>query len=305
MDAIERGWRAGVHYYRSGLTVLGRSPWLYVQLLTLFAIPALIAAIVAAVDLAPGTGRSVILFFMNGVSSTVAPVVIMVAVAAGFSGHNLGVAGSLWTGLRWLPRYLWTNAHTTIIFWAPVGTLLLLFRWQRDAVSLGDAAETALNAGWFAVIGAVALYIHSRTLLAPFYAIHGDMPATVAALESWRVSGRYFGKVFGTFIVSSAPTAVPLGAVVLGLLWTLGDSPRDTMIVMLPSLTWVALKFIRPFLVTAMYPLHKDLWREESGRRAAHGDPGIPAVLDPFLRLSAWIPRVAGRIVRKDLDWTL
>ena len=211
MDAIERGWLAGVHYFRSGLTVLGRSPWLYVRLLTLFAIPALIAAIVAGVDFAPGPGRSVVLFFMNGISSTVAPVVIMVAVAAGFSGRDLGVAGSLRTGLGWLPRYLWTNVHTSVIFWLPVGTLLLLRWWQRDAISLGDPAEAAVDAGWFVVIGTVALYVHSRTLLAPFYAIHGDMPATVAALESWRVSGRYFGKVFGTFIVSSAPTAVPLG----------------------------------------------------------------------------------------------
>ncbi len=186
-----------------------------------------------------------------------------------------------------------------------MGPLVALYLWQRDAVSLGDAAEAALDAGWFVVIGTVALYVHSRTLLAPFYAIHGDMPATVAALESWRVSGRYFGKVFGTFIVSSAPTAVPLGAVFVALLWTLGDSPRATMLVMLPSLIWVALKFIRPFLVTAVYPLHKDLWREETRRRATQGDPGIPAVLDPILRLSAWIPSAAGRIVGKDLDWTL
>ena len=303
--SIRTGWRTGRHYFRTGLAVLGDNPWLYVQLLTVFALPAVLAAILTVLEVGETHGGSVALFMLNAISSSVAPVVIMVTVAAGFAKENLGVVEAIRRGLAWLLRYLWTNAHTTVVFWVPVGALVILFRWQGESAPLDATGQTVADFFWFLGIGVAALYVHSRTLLAPFLAVHENMPGTLAALESWRLSGRYFPKVFGVFIVSSAPTAVPLAIVIIGLLMLLDGGPKSTMLVMIPSLTWVAIKFVRPFLVTATYPLQKELWIEERQRRDEQGHPNVPPVLVPLVKLSAFLPRILGRLAGRDVEWSL
>ena len=250
-------------------------------------------------------GGSVALFALNAISSSVAPVVIMVTVAAGFAKESLGVAEAIRRGLAWLVRYLWTNVHTTVVFWVPVGALVILFRWQAEVAPLDATGQTIAGFFWFLGIGVVAVYVHSRTLLAPFLAVHENMPGTLAALESWRLSGRYFPKVFGVFIVSSAPTAIPLAVVIVGLLLLLDDGPKSTMLAMIPSLTWVAIKFVRPFLVTAVYPLQKELWIEERRRRDKQGHPAVPRVLVPLVKLSAFLPSILGKLVGRDVRWSL
>ncbi len=304
-SAVATAWRSGKHYFQAGLAVLRDKPWLYVQLLVIFALPACLAAILTLLKASETPGGSVAIFALNAVSSSVAPVVIMVTVAAGFAKENLGVAKAIRRGLAWLARYLWTNAHTTVVFWVPVGALVILFRWQAELAPLDATGQTVADFFWFLVIGVVALYVHSRTLLAPFLAVHENMPGTLAALESWRLSGRYFPKVFGVFVVSSAPTAVPLAAVIIGLLLLLDGGPKSTMLAVIPSLTWVAIKFVRPFLVTAVYPLQKELWIEERRRRDEQGHPTVPSALVPLIKLSAFLPRLLGRLAGRDVRWSL
>ena len=304
-SAVGTGWRTGRRYFHSGLVVLGDNPWLYVRLLTIFAAPAALAAILTVLEAGEAPGGSVALFALNAISSSVAPVVIMVTVAAGFAKESLGVAEAIRRGLAWLVRYLWTNVHTTVVFWVPVGALVILFRWQGEFAPLDATGQTIAGFFWFLGIGVVALYVHSRTLLAPFLAVHENMPGTLAALESWRLSGRYFPKVFGVFIVSSAPTAIPLAVVIVGLLLLLDDGPKSTMLAMIPSLTWVAIKFVRPFLVTAVYPLQKELWIEERRRRDKQGHPAVPRVLVPLVKLSAFLPSILGKLVGRDVQWSL
>ena len=176
--SIKTAWRTGTHYFRMGLAVLGDNPWLYVQLLTIFSVPAALAAILTVLEVGKTPGGSVALFFLNAVSSSVAPVVIMVTVAAGFAKQRLGVVEAIRSGLVWLLRYLWTNAHTTVIFWVPVGALILLFNWQGESAPLDPTGQTVADFFWFLGIALVALYIHSRTLLAPIVQVSMPNPST-------------------------------------------------------------------------------------------------------------------------------
>ncbi len=307
MSSLNAAWNDSVGYTRRGLRVLGASPWPYIQILSAFAAPAAVAAYVTASDLPEGFGRSALLYALNAISASAAPVVVMTAVAAGFHGVNLGFISAMRQGLWWLPRYLWTNVHTTVIFWAPVLVLLNLFEWQRNEAPVEGGAGLVVIAAWVVLIGAVALYVHSRTLLAPFFAVHGNLPATLATIESWRMSGRRFRLVFGTFIVSSAPTAVPLAIVLTTLAFTL-EEPAGTRAVytaMLPSLVWVTIKIVRPFLITATYGLYTDLWAEEQQRRAEHGSPAVPLPARPLLAISRWIPRLVGLVIRRRIEWSL
>ena len=307
MSTLNAAWTDSLGYTRQGLRILGATPWLYVQILSVFAAPAVIAAYVTASDLPEGLGRSALLYALNAISASAAPVVVMTAVAAGFHGVNLGFINAMRQGLWWLLRYLWTNVHTTVIFWVPILALLNLFEWQRNEAPVEGGAGLAVTAGWVVLIGAAALYIHSRTLLAPFFAVHGNLPATLATIESWRMSGRRFPIVFGTFIVSSAPTAVPLAIVLTTLAFTLNeaDGTRAVYMAMLPSLVWATIKLVRPFLITATYGMYRDLWTEEQRRREEHGAPPVPLAARPLLAISRWVPRLFGRAVGRRIEWTV
>ena len=213
MSSLNADLATAICYTRRGLRVLRASPWQYIQILSVFAAPAAVAAYVTASDMPEGFGRSALLYVLNAISASAAPVVVMTAVAAGFHGVTLGFMAAMRQGLWWLLRYLWTNAHTSVIFWVPTLVLLNLFEWQRRDAPVDGWAGVAVTAAWVVLIGLVALYVHSRTLLAPFFAVHGNLPATLATIESWRMSGRRFPLVFSTFVVSAAPTAVPLAVV--------------------------------------------------------------------------------------------
>ena len=306
MSTLSAAWTGSLGYTRQGLRILGTTPWLYVQILSAFAAPAAVAAYVTASDLPEGFGRSALLYVLNAISASAAPVVVMIAVAAGFHGVSLSFISAMRQGLWWLPRYLWTNVHTTVIFWVPILVLLNLFEWQRNEAAVDGPWGLAVTAAWVVLIGAAALYIHSRTLLAPFFAVHGNLPATLATIESWRMSGRRFPIVFGTFVVSSAPTAVPLAIVLTTLAFTLDEATgtRATYAAMLPALVWATIKLVRPFLITATYGMYSDLWTEEQQRRAEEGAPPVPMLARPLLLISRWIPRLAGRAIGRRIEWT-
>ena len=69
----------------------------------------------------------------------------------------------------------------------------------------------ALGGLWWLAITTCALYLHMRTVLAPFFAVDADLPGTLAALEAWRLSGRHFPVCLATFVLGSQPIASPLG----------------------------------------------------------------------------------------------
>ena len=217
-------WRQGGRYAVRGLKTLRLTPLVFVAIMALFSLPAAGVIAITAADLPEGLGRTAGTTVLNVLSGTVAPVMFMKAVAAAHDGRRLGLWWHLADGTRWLPRYIWTNLHTTVIFWVPVGILTVgLISFQRLTF-----AETfpggLISILWVVVIGGTGIYVHSRTLLAPFIAVHGNVPGSLAALESWRVSGRMFGPVFATFVIAAGPIAVPLAAVFMGFYLTLPRS---------------------------------------------------------------------------------
>ncbi len=299
--------QTGAHYGRLGLRTLAFAPWMYARLLSVFALPAATAALISAAGLPEGPGKATGLFVLNAISATLAPVIVMMAVSAGSRWVNLGVGGSLRSGARWLPRYLWTNLHTTPIFWLPIAGVVALMNWQRGALPLQGAADVLTAIGWGALLLALGVYLHTRTLLAPFYGVHANLPGTLATLESWRISGRYFWQVFGTFVVTAAPPAVIPVAIYGGLLIAFRESPERiaTLLAMTHSLIWIGIKLVRPFLVAAVYSLHRDLWETESRRRDLEGWPPTPRLARALLALSGWLPRLGGRLIGRRITATL
>lgn len=302
---MSASWGAGKRYAARGLTTLRVTPFVIVAIMVLFSLPAAGVIWITAAGLPEGFGRTAGTTVLNLLSGTVAPVMFMKAVAAAHEGRRLGLWRHLEDGTRWLPRYIWTNLHTTVIFWVPVGILTLgLINYQRMPFAesfLGGAISIL----WIVVIGGTGIYVHSRTLLAPFIAVHGNVPGSLAALESWRVSGREFGRVFATFVITSGPIAVPLTAVFMGFYLALTGPALEVFTATLTAQVWIAIKLIRPPLVAATYALYTDVWPGELARRAEQGHPATPTLVRWLIDVSWWPPRVAAAMFRRPVSGPL
>ena len=298
-------WRQGGRYAVRGLKTLRLTPLVFVAIMALFSLPAAGVIAITAADLPEGLWRTAGAAVLNLLSGTVAPVIFMKATAAAHDGQRLGLWWHLADGTRWLPRYIWTNLHTTVIFWVPVGALALgLIGFQRLALAESPPG-ILISILWVVAIGATGLYVHSRTLLAPFIAVHGNVPGSLAALESWRVSGRMLGPVFATFVISAGPIAVPLAAVFMGFYLTLAGLALDVFTATLVAQVWIAVNLIRPPLVAATYALYTEVWADELQRRAQLGHPATPALVRWLIDMSWWPPRAAAAVFRRPVSGPL
>jgi hypothetical protein len=187
------------------------------------------------------------------ITMVVAPVVLMHAVDAGRVGERIGVLEATRRGVPYVPLYVWTNVHTTLLFWIPVGTLVLL--WERSP--LGPWLPTVV---WVAVIGLVALHQHVRTVMAPYLAVHGELDGTRAALMSWELGGRHFWQLLGTFVLGSVPVALPLGAAFL-VIEHWGPDPLSAALVAASwQLAWVGIQSTRGLLIPALHTAYENVW---------------------------------------------
>ncbi len=301
------GPRPGLFYLRSGFQVVRSNPWLYAQLVVLFSVPAVAAAILSVSGAGNELSRLAGSVFLDFFPAQVASPIMMVAVAAGFAGHTLGVGESLRRGVPWLLRYIWTNLNTSVLFWVPIGTLVALFQRRIGGLPEDGATGVAINVTLIVIMIGLGLYIQSRTLLAAYLAIHENQPGTLAALNAWRVGGNHKWRVLQTFVLAGVPVALPLGLVVVALFIALQGTPaaQAVLLAMLPSLAWAAIQIVRPVMVPAVYSLYRDLWYDEVAKRARLGEPQNPAFIAPLLAVSAWIPRAFGRLIGRRIEFSL
>ncbi len=303
IEGVYSGPRPGLYYLRSGLQVVQSNPWLYAQLVVLFSVPAVAAAILSVSGEGTELSRLAGSVFLDFFPAQVASPIMMMAVAAGFAGHKLGVGDSLRQGLPWLPRYIWTNLNTSVVFWVPVGTLVALYQRRIGGLPEDGSLGTAINV----TLIVLGLYIQTRTLLASYLAIHENQPGTLAALNSWRVGGNHKMRVFGTFVLAGLPAALPLALIVVVLLFAFRGMPeaQAALLAMLPSLAWAAIQIVRPVMVPAVYSLYRDLWYDEIAKRARVGEPRNPAFVAPLLAVSGLIPQVVGRLFGRRTEFSL
>ena len=286
------GWRAGAGYLARGLAITRPHVGVQLRILGVFVLPALAAAYLAAiaVDRQPALWEQALHAVLPWVTAVLGTVVVMVAVSYEARDRPIGARGATLRALPWVPRYFWTNVHTTVIFWVPMGILLQLRTLQQDLAPVDGPLEPVVWVLWWVPIGLLGLFLHTRTLLAAFLAIHGDQPATLAALEAWRLSGRDFGRCLGTLLAGTIPVGLPL-ALTAGLLaLTLTGWWLAAFTAAVPDLLWAGIQAVRPVLIPAIYVLYRDLWDPEVERRSREGAPPVPALARALLRLTRPLP---------------
>jgi hypothetical protein len=248
---LKRAWEN----LQQGLEITRQQPDLYLKLVLLYSLPPLVAAYLVVFGPHDAAWSETLVSVLPVITMVVAPVVLMHAVGAGRGGERISVLEATRRGVPWVPRYVWTNVHTTVLFWVPVGTLVLL--WERSP--LGALLPTVF---WVVVIGTVALHQHVRTVLAPYLAVHGELGGTRAALTSWELGGRYFWELLGTFVLGSGPVAVPLmlGFVVIE---RFGPNPLSAALLAASwQLVWVGVQSTRGLLIPTLHTAYEGVSRE-------------------------------------------
>ena len=283
---------ASYAYLRHGLAIARRDPLIYVQIVVAYAAPALVAGYLTATAREPNLWQRAAILGLPWLTAVLGTVVVMIAVGYHARGQRVGFGRASREALGWVPRYFWTNCHTSVIFWVPIGLLLEARLWLGVFIPSQDAAKVTLGLLWWLVTGLVAVTLHTRTVVAPFLAVHSDLPGTLAALEAWRLSGRHFPLCLSTFVVASLPVALPLALVGLGLIITLPGADLVAWQAALANLVLAGIQAIRPVLIPALYVLYRDLWGTELARREREGAPGVPGLARAILALTKPLPKL-------------
>ena len=253
---VAHAWQAGWANLWRGLAITRRQPGLYLELGVVYGLPPLVAAWLMVFGPQDWAWYQPLVIGLPWITLVVAPVVLMHAVAASCEGERLSLLEATRRGVPSVPIYVWTNVHTTALFWLPVGALVLL----REYTPLGPLVP---GPGWLALIGVVAVHQHVRTVLAPYLAVHGACSGTHAALTSWRLGGTYFWRLLGTFAFGSAPVAVPLllGFVLLARFGP--DAVARALAAASLQLGCIGLQSVRPVLVPALHSVYEQIRLDE------------------------------------------
>lgn len=278
-------------YFSAGLSLVSRRPGTYALVTALYVAPSLLAALLAVSIAEPNPWQQALLYLLRSITVVLGTLVIMVMVSFHAHGREIGIVHASRLAVYWVFRYLWTNAHTSLIFWVPTTVLLWLHARQGEVAPLEGGLQALADGLWWLAIGAIALAIHTRTMLAPFFAVHGDLPGTVATIESWRLSGRAFWVCCSTLVLASAPVAVPLGVIGGGFFLAFSSAQRALLLLALPDLTWAAIQLIRPLLIPAVYTLYREAEPEEGALTADDSlQANLPWAARPLLALTRPLP---------------
>ena len=139
-NSLITGWRDGYTYLRRGLTIVRRDPGLYLWIVAVYAAPALVAGYLSVTAPEPTVWERAAMYVLPWITAVFGTVVVMIAVGYHAQGRPIGVFRASWEALPWVPRYFWTNAHTSVIFWVPIGLLFTVRNWQEAVFRLEGAS---------------------------------------------------------------------------------------------------------------------------------------------------------------------
>src|SRR5207237_10584153 len=110
-------WRTGLAYSRTGVRRCQTRRQLFGFLTVLFCLPVVLAlALSVGLPEAPWLGP--VTFVLSSTTVIGGGLSLMVAVEASVRGETIGLATVIRRAIGYLPRYILTNAHTTIFYWS-------------------------------------------------------------------------------------------------------------------------------------------------------------------------------------------
>ena len=289
---IKNVFDKGSFHLRYGWRKINDQPRPFLEFIFAFAFLSAFAAFIDYVA-TPYTIRSRLPVYMLNVPVIVfASPCLMLAVQSAFDKSGKRAIPVLGSSLPWVGRYLYTNAHSSVVFWVPIGLLYLMYRFQSINIPLSSDYDYLQRIVWGSIFVLAAIYLHTRTALAPYLAIHNNIQATLAITVSFRLSrGGDFWRVLGVLLFASIPPIVVMGAL-LGLAQFLGILHLDRMSARSLHFIGLVLQGIRLLLIPSLYSLHQERFSDSGVASVAQG---VPYALRPF----PWFSMMAMSMLRR------
>ncbi|MCL0043173.1 hypothetical protein M1N17_01870 [Dehalococcoidia bacterium] len=283
---------SGSFHLRYGWRQINTQPRPFLEFVFGFAF---LSALAAFIDYfaTPDTIGSRLPFYMLNIPVVVfASPCLMLAVQSAFDKSGKQAIPVLWSSLPWVGRYLYTNAHSSVVFWVPIGLLYFMYRFQSINMPVSTDYDYLQRIVWGAIFVLTGIYLHTRTALAPYLAIHNNIQATLAITVSFRLSsGGDFWRVLGVLLFASIPPIVVMGAL-LGLGELFGILHLERVSAISLHFIGLVLQGIRLLLIPSLYSLHQERYSDSGISSVARG---VPYVLRPF----PWFSMISMSMLRR------
>ena len=240
-DVTCSGWRQAAYYVACGLRICRKDIAGLLTLVGLFMLPPLAAVIVGS---QPGSFAYWVAWGLPWITITLGNIAAVLAIEALDAGQQVVPARILPAAIRWLPRYLWTNGITTILFWGLFTPLMWLISQQTHRWNWPPFAPTAL-------LLLPMLFWHVRLVFATYAAIVDDQPGLRSVIISICLPHKRWRMVVAAFVGSFfivAPLAGPLYLLILTI-----HNP-----VIAGGFEWALVMPIRPLFIATLHLIYKD-----------------------------------------------
>jgi hypothetical protein len=236
-------WRQASRYVAAGIAICRKDPLRLLALVALFALPPLAAAWI-------GTQPGQIAFWLATglpwITITLGNIAMVLAIEELDAGRPIHLFKGLPVAARWLPRYLWANGITTVLFWVP------------QTIAVWGVSKLTDHWGWpsftvTAILLLPMLFWHVRLVFATYAAIVDDYPG----MRSVRISlgipqGRWrmVAAAFALSVLIEGPIAGPLYLLILQI-------PANQSLVA-GGFTWALVMLMRPIFIATLHEIYED-----------------------------------------------
>src|SRR5262249_25099178 len=235
------GWFQAFRYVRAGTRLCMRDIYGLIALVGILMLPAVSAVVVGSW---PGPLAPWVSTGLTWVTIIVGNIALVLAMEVLDDGRRLVPTELVAAAVRWLPRYLWTNGMTTVLFWGiftPLQTLLAVWlgRWNWPAFAA------------LALLLVPMLFWHVRLVFATYAAIVDDQPGVRAVSISLGIAhGRWamVAMAFAGSVLIEAPVAGPLYLLILQV-----ANPAVAF-----ACTWILVMLMRPLMIAVLHEIYED-----------------------------------------------
>lgn len=234
-------WQQSVAYIAAGLRIVLKDLPGLITLVGLFQLPPLAAVIIGSRS---GWLAFWIAWALPWISITLGNVAVTLAIADHEADRSLLPGRTLIAAVRWLPRYLWTNALTSILFWGVFTPLQWIIGIQVSRWSWPPFTPTAL-------LLLPMLFWHVRLVFATYATFDDHQSGVCSVRTSIKLAQKRWVMIAGAFagaVLVMAPVAGPLYLLAL----------RNPNPVVVTGFTWLIVMAMRPLLIATTHGIYQD-----------------------------------------------
>lgn len=234
-------WRQAAGYVAAGMRICRKDIPGLVALVGLFMLPPLTAVVVGS---QPGELAHWIANALPWITITLGNISVVLAVEIIDAGGKVTPSAILPAAVRWLPRYLWANGITTVIFWG----LFTPAQWVLGRLTT--------HWGWpsfspILLLGIPMLFLHVRLVFATYAAIVDDQPGVRSVIISFGIAHQRSRMVVAAFVGS-----VLVEGPVIGPIYLLIQGISNPYVA--GGFTWMLIMLMRPIFIATLHEIYEE-----------------------------------------------